>query len=160
VNASYTRFLETNDIYSAFEDISDLQIPGLDPLYNYFENHYIGRFQSCNRRTMPMFPIILWNLHHLVRNQFNQTNNALEGWYRRLNNIVDSAHPGFSRFLSALQTEQSYLDNGISELVTGLVPKPKRKKTPQTVSRVLRILENPINDNIQQLKATAHTFIL
>ncbi|CAF2568047.1 unnamed protein product [Rotaria sp. Silwood2] len=34
-------FSETNDIYSAFEDIGDLQISDLDPLYNYFEDYYI-----------------------------------------------------------------------------------------------------------------------
>ncbi|CAF3940872.1 unnamed protein product [Rotaria sp. Silwood2] len=50
-------FLETNDICSTFEDIGDLQIPDLDPLYNYFEDYYIGRSRSRNRRTIPMFPI-------------------------------------------------------------------------------------------------------
>jgi len=49
--------LETNNIYSAFEDIGDLKIPDLDPLYNYFEDYYIGGFRSRNRRTMPTFPI-------------------------------------------------------------------------------------------------------
>ncbi|CAF1305710.1 unnamed protein product [Rotaria sordida] len=34
-------FLKTNDIFSTFEDIDDLQIPDLDPLYNYFEDSYI-----------------------------------------------------------------------------------------------------------------------
>ncbi|CAF0950737.1 unnamed protein product [Rotaria sp. Silwood1] len=153
-------FLETNDIYSTFEDIGGLQIPDLDPVYNYFEDYYIGRFRSRNRRIIPTFPITFWNVHNLLRNQFDHTNNAVEGWHRRLNNIVDSAHPGFWRFLSDLQTEQSYVDGEISQLVTGLVPKPKRIKTQQTASRVLRILENPTNDNIQKIKAIAHTFML
>ncbi|CAF4066369.1 unnamed protein product, partial [Rotaria sordida] len=34
-------FLETNDIYSVFEDIGNLQISDLDPIYNYFEDYYI-----------------------------------------------------------------------------------------------------------------------
>ena len=36
-------FLKTNDVYSAFEDIGDLQIPDLDTLYNNLEDYYIGR---------------------------------------------------------------------------------------------------------------------
>ena len=36
-------FLKTNDVYSAFEDIGDMQIPDLDPLYNYLEDCYLGR---------------------------------------------------------------------------------------------------------------------
>ena len=84
----------------------------------------------------------------------------MEGCHRRLNNIVDSAHPGFWRFMSDLQTEQSYVDGEISQLVTGIIPKPKRIKTKQTASRILRILENSTIDNIQKLKAIAHTFML
>ena len=153
-------FLKTNDIYSSFEDIGDLQMSDFDPLYNYFEDYYIGRLPSRNRRTSPTFPITFWNVHNLLTNQFDHTNNAVEGWHRRLNNIVDSAHPGFWRFVNDLQTEQSYVDGEISQLVTGLIPKPKRIQTQQTASRVLRILENSTSDNIQKLKAIAHTFML
>jgi hypothetical protein len=39
------------------EDIDDLQILDIDPLYNYFGDYYIGRFRSRNRRTIPTFPI-------------------------------------------------------------------------------------------------------
>ena len=153
-------FLKTNDIYSSFEDISDLQMSDLDPLYNYFQDYYIGRLRSRDRRTSPTFPITFWNVHNLLTNQFDHTNNAVEGWHRRLNNIVDSAHPGFWRFVNDLQTEQSYVDGEISQLVTGLIPKPKRIQTQQTASRVLRILENSTSDHIQKLKAIAHTFML
>ena len=121
-------FLKTNDVYSAFEDIGDLQIPDLDPLYNYLEDCYIGRLRSRNRRTSPKFPITFWNVNNLLKNQFDHTNNVVEGWHRRLNNIIDSAHPGFWRFISDIQTEQSYVDGKISQLVTGIIPKPKRIK--------------------------------
>ena len=152
--------LKTNDIYSSFEDIDDPQMPDLDPLDNYFEGYYICRLRSSNRRTSPTFPITFWNVHNLLTNQFDHTNNAVEGWHRRLNNIVDSAHPGCCRFMNDLQTEQSYVDGEISQLVTGLIPKPKRIRTQQTASRVLRILENSTSDNIQKIKAIAHTFTL
>ena len=107
-----------------------------------------------------MFPITFWNLHNTLRNQFDHINNPVEGWHQRLNNIADSAYPRFWRFLSDLQTEQSYVDGEISQLVTGLIPKPKRIKTQRTASRVLWILENPTSDNIQKLRAIAHTFML
>ena len=86
-----------------------------------------------------MFPITFWNLHNTLRNQFDHTNNAVEGWNRRLNNIVDSDYPGFWRFLSDFQTEQVYVDDEISQLVTGLIPKTKRIKTRNKASRILRI---------------------
>ena len=84
----------------------------------------------------------------------------MEGWHRRLNNIVDSTDPGFCRFMSDLQTEQLYVrvDGDICQLVTGVIAKPKTIKTQQTASRVLRILENSTIDNIHKLKAIAHTF--
>ncbi|CAF2682019.1 unnamed protein product [Rotaria sp. Silwood2] len=41
-------FLETNDICSTFEDIGGLQIPDLDPLYNYFEDNYIDNPTNDN----------------------------------------------------------------------------------------------------------------
>ena len=153
-------FLKTNDVYSAFEDIGDLQIPDLDPHYNYLEDCYLGRLRSRNRRTSPTFPIAFWNVNNLLMNQFDHTNNVVEGRHRRLNNIVDSAHPGFWRFMRDLQTEQSYVDGEISHLPTGIILKPKRIETKQTASRVLGISENSTSDNIQKLKAIAHTFIL
>ncbi len=61
-------------------------------------------------------------------------------------------------FLSDLQTEQSYVDGEIFQLVTDLVSKPKRIKTQQTAARVLRISENSTNDNIQKLKAIASCY--
>ena len=74
-------FLKTNDVYSAFEDIGDLQIPDLDPLCNYFEDCYIGRLRSRNRRISPTFPITFWNVNNLLTNQFDHTNNIVEGWH-------------------------------------------------------------------------------
>jgi len=107
-----------------------------------------------------MFPITFWNLHNTLRNQFDHINNPVEEWHQRLNNITDSAYPGFWRFLSDLQTEQSYVDGEISQLVTSLIPKPKRIKTQNTASRILRILDNSTNDNTQKIKAIAHIFML
>ena len=98
-------FLKTNDMYSAFEDIGDLQIPDLDPLYNYHEDCCIGRLRSRNRRTSPTFPITFWSVNNLLTSHFGHTNNGVEGRHRRLNNIVDSAYLGFWRFMSDHQTE-------------------------------------------------------
>ena len=153
-------FLNTNDVYSAFEDIGDLQILELDPLYSYLEDCYISRLRSRNRRTSPRFLITFCNVNNLLTNQFDHANIVVEGCHRRLNNIVDSVHREFRRFISDLQTEQSYVDGEISHLLTGIIPKPIRIKTKQTASRALRILENSTVDNIQKLKAIAHTFIL
>ena len=78
-----------------FEGIGDIQILDLDSLYNCFECYYVGRLRSGNRRTSPTFPITFWNVRNLLTNQFDHTNNAMKGRYRRINNIVESAHPGF-----------------------------------------------------------------
>ena len=88
-------FLKTNDVCSAFADIGDLQIPDLDPLYNYLQDSYLGRLRSRNRGTSSTFPIAFWNVNNLLTNQLDHTNNVVEGWHRRLNNVVDSAHPRF-----------------------------------------------------------------
>ena len=105
--------------------MSDLHL-----LDNYFEDDYIGRLGSRNRRTTPTFTITFWNVDNLLTNQFDRTNNAIDDL------IISSI-----QLLNDLQTEQSYVDGEISQLVTDFIPKPK---TIQTPSRVLRILENSI----------------
>ncbi len=66
----------------------------------------------------------------------------------------------FGVFLSDLRTEQSYVDGEVSQIVTGVVRKTERIKTQNTASRILRILDNPTNDNTQKIKTTAHIFML
>jgi hypothetical protein len=45
-----------------------------------------------------MFPITFWNLHNLLRNQFDHTNKAVEGWHRQLKHIFGSAIVDFGAF--------------------------------------------------------------
>ena len=48
-----------------------------------------------------------------------RTTNPAEGWYNRLNFIMDKAHPSFTEFLQKLQNEVAAVTRQILRLDTG-----------------------------------------
>jgi hypothetical protein len=82
------RFIDWQDPQYRNSTISDNHVCLWAVLY--FEDYYIGRHRSRNRRTIPTFPITFWNLHNLLRKQFDHTNNAIEGCHRRPTQVIES----------------------------------------------------------------------
>ncbi|KII67552.1 hypothetical protein RF11_08392 [Thelohanellus kitauei] len=86
-------FVPIDDVISAFEVYQSLDYvisnsDILNPLLDYFEDNYIGRFTANNLRRQPPFPINIWNMFDATLNDLHRTNNSVEGW-----------HNGFSKIL-------------------------------------------------------------
>ena len=63
-------------------------------MLDYLEQNYVG---MPNRRgpgrQNALFPIRLWNLYEIVLNGQARTNNAVEGWHRGIETLLQMAHP-------------------------------------------------------------------
>ena len=138
--------LKTNDIYSSFEDIADLQMSDFDLLDNSFEDDYIDQLRSRKRRTSPTFPITFWNVHNLLTNQFDHTNHAIDDLIISLIQLIlafewSSKRTIIRRWWNFSASNRSHT---------------KTKDDPNA----FQSLTNFRKFYIQKLKAIAHTFIL
>lgn len=70
--------LDGKKLYANYTFISYLQF--LD-LILYFEDNFIGRIMTRNRRKKPRFDISMWNCFERVNQNLPRTNNSLEGWH-------------------------------------------------------------------------------
>ena len=79
--------------------------PEAAELLDYFDSTYIsGRLRQHNpaqnqtarlilRRSPPMFPPAIWNVHDATVNGDARTSNMCEGWNNKFFNLVGHAHP-------------------------------------------------------------------
>ena len=70
------------------------------------------------------FPPRMWNVHTAA----TRTNNAVEGWYNRLNRAIGCSHPNTYQLLTVLKTEQATTDLTLARADTGAPPPPRRRK--------------------------------
>ena len=87
--------------------------PEAAELLDYFDSTYIsGRLRQQNpaqnravrlvlRRSPPMFPPAIWNVHDA------RTNNMCEGWNNKFFNLVGHAHPSIWRVIEWCQKEEA-----------------------------------------------------
>jgi len=47
----------------------------------YFEDNFIGRTMTRNRRKTPRYDITMWNCFERINEDLPRTNNAIEGWH-------------------------------------------------------------------------------
>ena len=100
-------FVPADDVVNAFEELSRVLPPEVEPLADYFEDNYIGRPQRRGWRESP-YPIALWNMRDRVDEELSRTNNSAEGWHRSFQASVGSYHPNFWKFLIFLKNQQSF----------------------------------------------------
>ena len=89
----------TNDIH-LLRTLSPDDPPEAAALLDYFDSTYIsGRLRQKNpaqnqavrlvlRRSPPMFPSVIWNVHDATVNGDARTNNMCEGWNNKFFNLV------------------------------------------------------------------------
>jgi hypothetical protein len=93
--------------------------PEADELQVYFDSTYIsGRLRQQNsaqnqavrlvlRRSPPMFPPVIWNVHDATVNDDARTSNMCEGWNNKFINLVGHAHPSIWRVIEWCQKEEA-----------------------------------------------------
>ena len=98
-----TCFARPEDVPAYFDAAVATLDKRADRFVDYFESTYIGR-QRHGRRTTPMYAIDDWNCHQAVTDGFAKTNNALEGFNRRLSTIFVDKSRNLWRFLQVRTT--------------------------------------------------------
>ena len=97
------------------------------PLYDYFENTYVGRRDEFGSYDSPLFPIEMWNNFHLVRYGIPRTTNSFEAWHRAFSVTVACHHPIFWKFCHALTIEQASIKLRQVQYYKGILPTKSEK---------------------------------
>jgi hypothetical protein len=124
-------------------------------LLDYFDSTYIiGRLRQHNpaqnqavslvlRRSPPMFPPAIWNVHDATVNGDARTNNMCEGWNSKFFDLVGHAHPSIWRVIGWCQKEEAAVRTIIQQDAVG---NPPVKRTQQRHVELQDSLQNLCRD--------------
>jgi hypothetical protein len=59
-----------------------------------YGRRWMLRGRSTTTRLAPLFPPELWSVYELVELGYPRTQNLVEGWHNRWNNLIGKAHVG------------------------------------------------------------------
>ena len=109
------------------------------------------------RRTVPVYPIDMWNVYQRVLSNLPRSNNSIEGWHRAFNNRVSVKHPTVTKLAQCIIREQSKFELDIERIRVGQEPKPKRKIYANLDARLKRVVATYdieiINDYLSRVAA-------
>ena len=89
-------FLPVSDVSTAFETFQKTCPETAQPIFNYFEDIYVGRLSAANgTRQNPRFDVDSWSCHQRVITGRPRTNEAIEGWNSNFGKLVNGKHPSF-----------------------------------------------------------------
>ena len=149
-------FVPLDKVTDAFESLQETLSEEISTIVEYFEENYIGRLLRRHRRAVPVFESSMWNVHSRVCNNLPRTNNAVEGWNRKMQAAMSCNHPNIWSFLRVLRREQSLNNVQLSQLFAGHTPQQPRKKYKDCSIRISNIVSDFQNrDILDYLKAIA-----
>lgn len=130
---------------------------------DWFESYYIsGKVKRHLRngtevRTPPPFTPKMWSVYDSVEENIPRTQNNIEAWHRRWENIIGRAHPGLHYIIEEFQKEQRRVEHEAECIIRG-EPIPKKKKaTAVREERIIRVVKEYRNVNIMDyLRGIAH----
>jgi hypothetical protein len=94
-------------------------------------------FQYFDQQWLVSLPVTLW----CVADIDVRTNNALEGWHRRLNGLLGRHHPNVWACITLLQEEQAASDVTIQQILAGRVVNRRRVAYRECDQRISRLRE-------------------
>jgi len=113
--------------------------PLLDRLEQYFYRTWING----------SFSPVVWNCHY---NFSIRTTNHVEGWHRKLNAKIKTAHPTIYSFIRHIQEEERSAFNRMFELDNGHRLMPMSKKYRKLNERLVRITSD-LNNSVRSLES-------
>jgi hypothetical protein len=92
----------------------------------FVRNAYQQLLAAADQRLMPLFnyfscewlvniPPAMWNVHQSDM----RTNNHLEGWHNRFNNLVSQHHVNIWKFVQCLREEQCSTEVAVQQIASG-----------------------------------------
>ena len=138
-----TAFLPTNDVIRGFEAIRNLENYDecLDVVFDYFEDNYLGRPMTNNRRRRPKFPLSWWNVFNRVQMDLPRTNNSVEGWHTAFQGSLSGSHPTIWLLIEALRREESLQRTKYFGIISG-EPRRKKRKYDDMERRIKSIINS------------------
>lgn len=124
----------------------------LKPLLEYFEPTWIQKVGRLGRMKAPKFPIELWNCFDCVVDDLPRTNNAIEGWHRGFSSKLNCSHASLWKFLYALQVEQSFTENKISDIIAKKIVPITKDKYVKLNERILKIVSDYDNSDVDEIE--------
>ena len=117
-------FLPVAVIRNTFNLLEATSDGRLAPLFRYFSQQWLVAV-----------PIMMW----CVADMDIRTNNALDGWHRRMNGLLGRHHPNIWRCIAILQEEQAASEITIQQLLAGHVVNRRRVAYRESDRRINRL---------------------
>lgn len=118
-------FLPSEEIPGAFDQVKLILPENTARVVEYFEENYIcGRLSKGIRNRPacylpPLFPPEIWSVSDLVELGYPKTQNIVEGWHNRWNNLIGKAHIGVYKIVEEMLKEQQQLEIQIENINHG-----------------------------------------
>lgn len=160
-------FLPPSKIPIAFDQVKALLPTNTAGVIEYFENNYVhGRIRQnlssrTIRRAAPLFPPEIWSVNDLVELDYPRTQNIVEGWHNRWNNLIGNSHVGVYKIIEEIQKEQQQTDIQIENINRGAPRQAQRNQYINRENRILSIFNDRNNRTLMDfLRGIAHNISL
>jgi len=127
-------------------------VAGLSELLAYFDATYVsgaarsvrrpgdGRNVVIIRRSPPLFPPEVWNVHESTIAGNERTNNACEAWNNAFASVVGHHHPSIWTLIECLQMDEAQASTDIVRHARGQAPTKRVTRATATHQRRLQQL--------------------
>ena len=89
------------------------------------------------RRTPPLYPIEMWNVHEATMTHGDRTNNFCEGWNNGFQSQVGHKHPSIWRAIQHLKEDEAMAYTMLIQEARGQPPQKRQKRaTVQTQEKL------------------------
>lgn len=156
-------FLPANEIPAAFDILKNNMRDEAAGLMQWFETYYVhGRVRRTMRngnvlRNNPLFPPDLWSITDNIDHALPRTQNTVEAWHRRWDELLGNTHVGIFKIINEIQREQNRVQLDIELILRG-VPRPIQKRSNrQHEARIQTVYSNRTTTPLMDyLRAMAH----
>ena len=109
-------FSPTEHTFNYFKELAS-KVEHIVPVdfIDYFEDNYVGRPNRNGVRRKPKFPVNMWNVYLRTVENLPRTNNALEGFHRGFESMLQAAKPDVWKFLEAIHRQQALQEFNVSQ---------------------------------------------
>ncbi|XP_014298070.1 uncharacterized protein LOC106693699 [Microplitis demolitor] len=127
-------FVPIDDVIEAYEELIKSSFYQenatiLTDFVSYVERTWIGELSRLgNKRTKPLFDLLLWNCYQAVLDDIMRSNNCVEGWHNSFNRKVRVIHAIFSSFINFIKSEQVITETTITQMDAGINNVAKKRK--------------------------------
>ena len=130
-------FLPVNDVHTCMTSLRRVASAAALPLLNYFDDTYVAGSTRTGPRQVrivpPRFPPSMWNVHQATIDDEERTNNYMQAFNRRAEELVGHQHPSVWSATEAFQADAAEASAAIlRQSVGNLVSTKKRRQVRQS----------------------------